>query len=195
MNFLANKITNIFARYDYKHRDAELFKVGINIILRYLIFGLTILAISLLLNDIIYIFFFDLFLIILRRKLGGIHANKTYICFIISIITFSFIPYYFSKLTINKHVICLMSLLELLILYFIPPCKVNNRKYPSSFYNKMNFQKKIIIISYFILLVLGAILSKTLTSIICFSVLVNILSILFNQYKNYKKENLNENIF
>lgn len=195
MNFLTNKITNIFARYDYNHRDTELFKVGVNMILRYLMFGLTILAISLLLNNIIYIFFFDLFLIILRRKLGGIHANKTYICFIISVITFTFIPYYFSKLTIDKNLVYLMSSLELLILYFIPPCKVNNRKYPSSFYNKMNFQKKIIILSYFILLILGTIFCKTLTNIICFSVLVNILSILFSQYKNYKKENLNENIF
>ena len=55
MNIFTNKIIDLFTKYDYPIKDALLFTSGLNILGRYILFGLTTFIISFILNAKAYI--------------------------------------------------------------------------------------------------------------------------------------------
>lgn len=188
MNIFTNKIIDLFTKYDYPIKDALLFTSGLNILGRYILFGLTTFIISFILNAKAYILLFDFFLIILRRKIGGIHTSNPFTCFFISVFTFTIIPYYFYCITINQNIIFFITCIELIILFFLHPCKSNNIKYGDDFYRKMNFQKKIILILYFLLILINIKANTIITDLICYSLLINLISIIMAHFQYYYKK-------
>ena len=67
---------------NYVPHDVILFKYGLNIFVRYVVFFLIIFFITFFCGNITNVLMFDLTLILLRFHCGGYHSKNVYSCFL-----------------------------------------------------------------------------------------------------------------
>ena len=84
MENIVDYILKKMNKNNYIPQDINLFKYGLNIFIRYIIFFLTIFFITSFCENFINVLLFDFTLIVLRFHCGGYHSENIYTCFFLS---------------------------------------------------------------------------------------------------------------
>ena len=191
MDRITNSIVRCLNDNKFSPRDIELFTYGLNISLRYLLFGAFIFGLLFFLGNIGYVLVFDLVLVLLRFHCGGYHTEKVVTCFLLSVFSLVICPA--SKLcstvlvivpeiglsyNISAAVSCLFMTICFIFMLRSQPIQNEKKKLNSDFVNKVNQRKNIIIVFFYILFLFQLIISNQIANMMMLAFLYNVLSML-----------------
>lgn len=127
-NKVVNSIINFIKKYyNYDNKKILELKYGIEVIYLSITKIISIILISYILNINKELMLFLLFYGILRIIGFGAHAKSTLQCWILSIITFTFIPILIKYINIPKFILILLSIPLLIIIYKYAPADTEKR--------------------------------------------------------------------
>lgn len=191
-------MNNITKYYDYDNTKISEIKYGIESLYLTITKTIIIFIISFILNITKELMLLFVFYSLIRLTGFGVHAKKSWHCWVTSLITFVLIPLLIKYVTLNKEFIIISyTIFTLLLLEYAP---TDTEKRPL-----INKKKRIIykvltillVISYFIY----SLIQKdniTIINTLYFSILLETLLVLpctyklfgvkYNNYKNYKKK-------
>lgn len=133
-----------------------------------------------------------LFFNILRSTGFGLHASKSWICLLSSIIFFILLPIISKIIIIPLYIKCILGLLSIMLVYLYAPA--DTHKHPLIYKKKRNIYKIITTINCIILVIISLVIkNEIISNLIIFGVYSEIIVILpityklFNlSYANYK---------
>lgn len=191
-------MNNITKYYDYDNTKISEIKYGIESLYLTITKTIIIFIISFILNITKELMLLFVFYSLIRLTGFGVHAKKSWHCWVTSLITFVLIPLLIKYVTLNKEFLIISyTIFTLLLLEYAP---ADTEKRPL-----INKKKRIIykvltillVISYFIY----SLIQKdniTIINTLYFSILLETLLVLpctyklfgvkYNNYKNYKKK-------
>lgn len=191
-------MNNITRYYDYDNTKISEIKYGIESLYLTITKTIIIFIISFILNITKELMLLFVFYSLIRLTGFGVHAKKSWHCWVTSLITFVLIPLLIKYVTLNKEFLIISyTIFTLLLLEYAP---ADTEKRPL-----INKKKRIIykvltillVISYFIY----SLIQKdniTIINTLYFSILLETLLVLpctyklfgvkYNNYKNYKKK-------
>ena len=102
MENIVDYILKKMNKNNYIPQDINLFKYGLNIFIRYIIFFLTIFFITSFCGNFINVLLFDFTLIVLRFHCGGYQSENIYTCFFLSVFAMAVLPQILVRININK---------------------------------------------------------------------------------------------
>lgn len=150
---LANYIEKYMQTNNYAPKDSVLFLYGLNILIRYILFGITILFLLLFIGNIDYVLIYDSILIVLRFHCGGFHATDIKRCFILSMVTMVAVPEIFINFNIDYSLNFVITTMCFIIMICIKPLQNRNKHLNNTFVNRVNKRKvSILIVLYAIYL-------------------------------------------
>lgn len=184
INNLVQKLVYFMEKYNVAIEDYDLIRYGLTIFIRYLTLIVTIFTISVFLNILIETLIFNLFFIGLRIYTGGYHSKNAISCFVISLFITIGIPYLLKDLTLTDLQIILFLITSVFILLNIN-IESNSNKFIDEYENLIYKKKmKILISIYSLILVILLFLSfKNLAQLLLFSIIVNSISVLIENFK------------
>lgn len=184
INNLVQKLVYFMEKYNVAIEDYDLIRYGLTIFIRYLTLIVTIFTISVFLNILIETLIFNLFFIGLRIYTGGYHSKNAISCFVISLFITIGIPYLLKYLTLTDLQIILFLITSVFILLNIN-IESNSNKLIDEYENLIYKKKmKILISIYSLILVILLFLSfKNLAQLLLFSIIVNSISVLIENFK------------
>lgn len=195
--FLNKSINLLMKQYNYDEDTLDRVKYGLELIYVTLSKIIVILTISLIFNLFKETLLTLIFTNFIRMFAYGLHAKKSWHCYISSIISFVFLPYLFINISfsiIQKVIICFCILLSM-ILY--APADTYKRPLVNENHRKKLKQNSILITSIYIILIFKIkfyfITNLMLLSLIIQSFLINpfiykLFDLPYNNYKSYKKD-------
>lgn len=198
--FLNYSMINIKRYYpDYNEQKLEEIRYGLEGI--YL--SLTKLVVISILSIILNIFYEMLILLIcfniLRATGFGLHAKKSIQCWISSTIMFIFLPFISKYFVISKTVHIIFSILLLLLILLYAPADTYKR--PLIKRKKRIIYKIITTINTLILIIISFYTTSTITNLILFGILIEVIltnpityKIFHLPYQNYKTYGLNRHV-
>ncbi len=146
MDRITNSIVRCLNDNKFSPRDIELFTYGLNISLRYLLFGAFIFGLLFFLGNIGYVLVFDLVLVLLRFHCGGYHTENVVTCFLLSVFSLVIVPEIGLSYNISAAVSCLFMTICFIFMLRSQPIQNEKKKLNSDFVNKVNQRKNIIIV-------------------------------------------------
>lgn len=167
--------------------DIDLFTYGFNILLRYILFGITTAGLLILFGNIKYILFYDLILIILRFHCGGFHAKNTKVCFFLSIIALVLLPEIALNYTFGHVVNLLLVIFTTIFMIFIYPIHNEKKSLNRMFIEKINKRKNIFVFCFSCLYFLFLNISNTYAIMIMWAFICNVFSMFFQLKRKEKK--------
>ena len=178
MDRITNSIVRCLNDNKFSPRDIELFTYGLNISLRYLLFGAFIFGLLFFLGNIGYVLVFDLVLVLLRFHCGGYHTENVVTCFLLSVFSLVIVPEIGLSYNISAAVSCLFMTICFIFMWRSQPIQNEKKKLNSDFVNKVNQRKNIIIVFFYILLLFQLIISNQIANMMMLAFLYNVLSML-----------------
>ena len=191
-------MNNITKYYDYDNTKISEIKYGIESLYLTITKTIIIFIISFILNITKELMLLFVFYSLIRLTGFGVHAKKSWHCWVTSLITFVLIPLLIKYVTLNKEFIIISyTLFTLLLLEYAP---ADTEKRPL-----INKKRRIIYKVLTILLVISYLIYSliqkdniTIINTLYFSILLETLLVLpctyklfgvkYNNYKNYKKK-------
>lgn len=191
-------MNNITKYYDYDNTKISEIKYGIESLYLTITKTIIIFIISFILNITKELMLLFVFYSLIRLTGFGIHAKKSWHCWVTSLITFVLIPLLIKYVTLNKEFIIISyTIFTLLLLEYAP---ADTEKRPL-----INKKRRIIYKVLTILLVISYLIYSliqkdniTIINTLYFSILLETLLVLpctyklfgvkYNNYKNYKKK-------
>lgn len=191
-------MNNITKYYDYDNTKISEIKYGIESLYLNITKTIIIFIISFILNVTKELMLLFVFYSLIRLTGFGVHAKKSWHCWVTSLITFVLIPLLIKYVTLNKEFIIISyTIFTLLLLEYAP---ADTEKRPL-----INKKKRIIYKVLTILLVISYLIYSliqkdniTIINTLYFSILLETLLVLpctyklfgvkYNNYKNYKKK-------
>lgn len=191
-------MNNITKYYDYNNTKISEIKYGIESLYLTITKTIIIFIISFILNITKELMLLFVFYSLIRLTGFGVHAKKSWHCWITSLITFVLIPLLIKYVTLNKEFIIISyTIFTLLLLEYAP---ADTEKRPL-----INKKRRIIYKVLTILLVISYLIYSliqkdniTIINTLYFSILLETLLVLpctyklfgvkYNNYKNYKKK-------
>ena len=191
-------MNNITKYYDYNNTKINEIKYGIESLYLTITKTIIIFIISFILNITKELMLLFVFYSLIRLTGFGVHAKKSWHCWVTSLITFVLIPLLIKYVTLNKEFIIISyTIFTLLLLEYAP---ADTEKRPL-----INKKRRIIYKVLTILLVISYLIYSliqkdniTIINTLYFSILLEILLVLpctyklfgvkYNNYKNYKKK-------
>lgn len=191
-------MNNITKYYDYDNTKISEIKYGIESLYLTITKTIIIFIISFILNITKELMLLFVFYSLIRLTGFGVHAKKSWHCWVTSLITFVLIPLLIKYVTLNKEFIIISyTIFTLLLLEYAP---ADTEKRPL-----INKKKRIIYKVQTILLVISYLIYSliqkdniTIINTLYFSILLETLLVLpctyklfgvkYNNYKNYKKK-------
>lgn len=191
-------MNNITKYYDYDNTKISEIKYGIESLYLTITKTIIIFIISFILNVTKELMLLFVFYSLIRLTGFGVHAKKSWHCWVTSLITFVLIPLLIKYVTLNKEFIIISyTIFTLLLLEYAP---ADTEKRPL-----INKKKRIIYKVLTILLVISYLIYSliqkdniTIINTLYFSILLETLLVLpctyklfgvkYNNYKNYKKK-------
>lgn len=196
--FIINKILNyIYEHKEYTDIEKDMIKYGISNLYLQISKMIVITCIAIILNIVIPYLLFIFFYNIIRATSFGLHAKKSYQCWISSMIFFIGLPFISKYIVINNLV--KTSLLIFVIIYMAIYSPADTAKRPIVSINRRLFYKyasTLISIVYSVIclyikdqMVSNIILfSLTLQCIIISPITYKIFGMTYDNYKEYKRE-------
>lgn len=191
-------MNNITKYYDYDNTKISEIKYGIESLYLTITKTIIIFIISIILNITKELMLLFVFYSLIRLTGFGVHAKKSWHCWVTSLITFVLIPLLIKYVTLNKEFIIISyTIFTLLLLEYAP---ADTEKRPL-----INKKRRIIYKVLTILLVISYLIYSliqkdniTIINTLYFSILLETLLVLpctyklfgvkYNNYKNYKKK-------
>lgn len=191
-------MNNITKYYDYDNTKISEIKYGIESLYLTITKTIIIFIISFILNITKELMLLFIFYSLIRLTGFGVHAKKSWHCWVTSLITFVLIPLLIKYVTLNKEFIIISyTIFTLLLLEYAP---ADTEKRPL-----INKKRRIIYKVLTILLVISYLIYSliqkdniTIINTLYFSILLETLLVLpctyklfgvkYNNYKNYKKK-------
>lgn len=192
--FLDNSLNLIISKYpDISEEKLEEFRYGLEGFYLTISKMLIIIPAAILLNVfkefIIILFFYN----ILRETAFGLHASKSWICLISSLLIFVGVPLLAKYIVISINLKCILLAIAIILIYIYAPA--DTIKAPIIKQKKRDRFKIISTISCIILSIVCLLSTSTISTLILFSIYIEIILILpitykifnlpYNNYKNY----------
>lgn len=146
MENIVDYILKKMNKNNYIPQDINLFKYGLNIFIRYIIFFLTIFFITSFCGNFINVLLFDFTLIVLRFHCGGYHSENIYTCFFLSVFAMAVLPQILVRININKVINFFITELFIMLQIIKKPIKNIKKIYDKQFIKKMEIRKTIILV-------------------------------------------------
>ena len=124
---IINKCMNIIKKNNYsevKLKEIEYGLISIYLTITKIIF---IILLSIILGIFKEVVIFMVFFNIVRTFAFGLHATKSWICWIFSTIAFIIIPYICTYIVINKYIVLIICLLNTLLIFKNAPADTKKR--------------------------------------------------------------------
>lgn len=131
---------------NYVPHDVILFKYGLSIFVRYVVFFLIIFFITFFCGNFTNVLMFDLTLILLRFHCGGYHSKNVYSCFLLSVFTMAIIPQILLDINISKVINFFITELLISLQIVLEPVKNANKIYNEKFIKNIRKRKNIILL-------------------------------------------------
>lgn len=191
-------MNNITKYYDYDNTKISEIKYGIESLYLTITKTIIIFIISFILNITKELMLLFVFYSLIRLTGFGVHAKKSWHCWVTSLITFILIPLLIKYVTLNKEFIIISYIIFTLLLLEYAPADTEKRPL-------INKKRRIIYKVLTILLVISYLIYSliqkdniTIINTLYFSILLETLLVLpctyklfgvkYNNYKNYKKK-------
>lgn len=164
--------------------DYDIFSFGFSILLRYFMFSLSLIILSVILNIFVETTFFTVCFIVLRRYTGGFHLKSNVSCLIFSLIISLLVPYISSYIQLNLLVTLTIIFATILITFLLGPQDCDNKRLEDSekkYYLKMAILLEIVIgfFNVFVFLI-----NHTLSTTISAGLLCTIVNIIIAKFVN-----------
>lgn len=185
-NIVVNHLMNSVIKYkNFDEVKLKEIKYGIESFYLTITKTIVIFAIAYALNLFKTLFIFMIFYTMLRLNGFGLHAKKSWQCWIGSTIIFLLIPYLCLNLIINKYVLIFISALCLLLILKYAPADTEKRPIISS---KKRFTHKVLcfITALIYIISLFFLQNNHLCNILFFAIVLETLMILPISYKIFK---------
>lgn len=135
-NFSSRKIANRMAdKSIIQKEDIDLYEYGIDQTLKYSVLFFLGLLLSIVLNEILYFFYFIFLLISTRSYLGGIHLKNEKLCIIVSYLFFVAVlgtSHVLSNISLNKNILVCVNMVQIATAFFSRVRTHENRKLSNS---------------------------------------------------------------
>ena len=182
----------------YSKEDLEKIRYGLEAIYIFITKGIVVFTISYFLGLLKYTLFFLAIYGFIRTFACGLHASKSWICMIASILIFIIIPYACKTLVINQFIRIFVMIISAILIFIYAPA--DTKKRPIINKKKRKYLKiisTIISISYIIasFIVKNNIILNSLTfgisleTIMILPVTYKLFKLPYNNYINYLKVN------
>lgn len=200
-NLVVNKCIDFIKKHKaMNEEDIAIIKYGLEGIYLSTSKVIIILILSLLLGIFKEVVIFIILFNMIRSTAFGLHATKSYICLISSLLIFILIPYLCLNININMYITCIISITCILYIYKFAPCDTKKRPIVSR--KRRTIYKSIsvvisIIYSFIAILINNMFISNALLfSLVveCFMispVIYKIFKLPYNNYITFLKENPN----
>ena len=193
---IINSIINIIQKYyNYDEKKIKEIRYGLESIYLSLFKLIIVLIISTIIHTLKELCIFILLYGVLRLTAFGLHTKNSIQCWILSIITFTLIPYLIKTTTIDKNVMLISCLLLLILIIVFAPADTEKR--PLINKNKRLIFKilsTIISIIYIYLIYINhnykyyLFFSLLLETILILPITYKLLGLKYNNYKSYKRK-------
>lgn len=195
---VVNHLMNSVTKYkNYDQIKLKEIKYGIESFYLTITKTLVIFGIAYLLGIFKTFALFMLFYTLLRTNGAGLHAKKSWQCWIGSILSFLTIPYFCTHIFISKQIMFLVSFLCLILIFIYSPA--DTEKKPIINPTKRKVHKILCVITTIIYILLITFLQNNdLCNIIFFSIILQTVLILpisykifglsYDNYKNYQQQ-------
>ena len=197
-DFLENIVDYILKKMNknnYIPQDINLFKYGLNIFIRYIIFFLTIFFITSFCGNFINVLLFDFTLIVLRFHCGGYHSENIYTCFFLSVFAMAVLPQILVRININKVINFFITELFIMLQIIKKPIKNIKKIYDKQFIKKMEIRKTIILVIINIIYLFLLYYDCNLGKMVTYACGINYLSMLNVIILKWKGDNKDECVF
>ena len=127
-NLVVNKCIDFIKKYkNYSDEDIAIIRYGLEGIYLSLSKVIIIIILSLLLSIFKEVIIFMILFNIIRSTAFGLHATKSYICLISSLLIFILIPYLCLNIDINVYIKCIILIVCILYIYKYAPSDTKKR--------------------------------------------------------------------
>lgn len=191
-------MNNITKYYDYDNTKISEIKYGIESLYLTITKTIIIFIISFILNITKELMLLFVFYSLIRLTGFGVHAKKSWHCWVTSLITFILIPLLIKYVTLNKEFIIISYIIFTLLLLEYAPADTEKRPLINK---KRRIIHKVLTILLVISYLIYSLIQKdniTIINTLYFSILLETLLVLpctyklfgvkYNNYKNYKKK-------
>lgn len=150
---MKNKIYEILLKngvgYEY-----DLISYGFALIMRYILFFLILMIISMLFNLVLEVFMLSVVFNILRKYAGGFHFNDSYICYLFSFFSIILFSFFISISDFHINQIIIIDIIYLFTVILLSPQDCKNKRLTKSekkYYSKVSLYITLIL-SFFSIL-------------------------------------------
>lgn len=196
-NLVVNSIMNNITKY-YNYDDTKLDEIKYGIESLYLTISKTIIILigCIILKIVKPLLLLFIFYGIIRLTGFGVHAKKSWHCWVTSLLMFIGIPILISIISVNNNIIFITYLICMILMLKYAPADTEKR--PLIHKNKRTLYKILTLLITFIYLILSLILkNQIIINTLYLSIILETIQILpityklygvrYNNYKNYKK--------
>ncbi|MDY6071884.1 MAG: accessory gene regulator B family protein [Bacilli bacterium] len=196
-NLVVNSIMNNITKY-YNYDDTKLDEIKYGIESLYLTISKTIIILigCIILKIVKPLLLLFIFYGIIRLTGFGVHAKKSWHCWVTSLLMFIGIPILISIISVNKNIIFITYLICMILMLKYAPADTEKR--PLINKNKRTLYKVLTLLITFIYLILSLMLkNQIIINTLYMSIILETIQILpityklygvrYNNYKNYKK--------
>ena len=193
---LLNKMMLFIDNGTYKKDDLEKIKYGLEVIYVFITKSIIIFSVSYFLGIIKYSLLFACLYAMLRTFACGLHANKSWVCTIASLIIFIIIPYLCKTVIIPIQLKWFIGILAILHFIAFAPADTKNRPIINTKKRKLlKIVSTSVAIIYFILMIFvnNIVISNAIACALLFQSIIispltyKIFKLPYKSYKNYKK--------
>lgn len=146
--------------------------------------AVVILSISICLGIIKESLLLLLFYNILRETAFGLHASKSWMCWVSSMIIFILLPFAFREVIISLEIKLLLSLLAIILIAMYAPA--DTKKAPIIYKKKRTKYKMISIINCLLLIIVALLVNNEISTYILVGIYIEVILILPVTYKMFK---------
>lgn len=199
-NYIVNYLVNyVSIKKNCTDSEKEIIKFGIGnlylLLTKIIIMTIIAIILNIFTPYIIFVFFYS----ILRSVSFGFHAEKSWQCWVSSLIAFIGIPIIIKNLYISIYIKQIISIICILVIYMFSPADTKKRpiidKYRRKFYKYVSTLISIFY-SFGIIIIQNQIVTNSLLfslilqSIIISPITYKIFGQTYNNYKSYRKEDV-----
>lgn len=124
LNYIMKKIKS---KYDYSEEELGITRYGLESLYILITKTIVIFSISIILNIFIEVLIFTLIYNVVRMPSFGLHATKSWICYIFSGLIFIMIPYLCTIITLNAYIRSLLGIIGIVCMYKYAPSDTYKR--------------------------------------------------------------------
>ncbi|MFQ7149473.1 MAG: accessory gene regulator B family protein [Clostridium sp.] len=182
---MKNKIYEILLKngvgYEY-----DLISYGFALIMRYILFFLILMIISMLFNLVLEVFMLSVVFNILRKYAGGFHFNDSYICYLFSFFSIILFSFFISISDFHINQIIIIDIIYLFTVILLSPQDCKNKRLTKSekkYYSKVSLYITLILSFFSILFYsLYSLISRTIVIAFVFMTLNLLIAYCINKH-------------